>query len=166
MMKIKYSALLLATSLLAAPTLVLAEPAVAEQQAEQGKAHHGKYGPMKESAEMSHKGMHKSGAHGQRHHGKDGVMMDVSRFDKYLEKRLEKLETPELKAQFIASYQARLASAEQSMLLRKLMAEHKAEKIDDSELKAATLEKINADNKLKQLHIKKLQDKLTAVSKK
>ncbi|WP_319782605.1 hypothetical protein [Oceanisphaera sp. IT1-181] len=165
MMKIKYSALLLATSLLAAPALVLAEPAATEQQAEQGNAHHGKYGPMKAGCEMGYKGMHKSGAHGQRHYGMDGVMMDAGRFDKYLETRLEKLETPELKAQFIASYQARLASAEQSMLLRKLMAEHKAEQIDDKALKAATLEKISADNKLKQLRIKQMQDKLTAAKK-
>ncbi|MBO1519214.1 hypothetical protein [Oceanisphaera pacifica] len=159
-MKMKYSALLLATSLLAAPALVNAEG-----QGEQNRGHHGQHSQMKDGCEMGHKGMHKSGYHGKRHHGMGGHMMDAERFEKYLEKRLDKLETPDLKAQFIASYQARLASAEQSMLLRKLMAEHKAEQIENKELKAATLEKVTAEHKLKQLRIKQMQDLLTDANK-
>lgn len=159
-MKMKYSALLLATSLLAAPALVNAA-----DQGEQNKGYHGKYSQMKDGCEVGHKGMRNSDYHGKRGHGMNGYMMDAERFDKYLEKRLDKLETPELKAQLIASSQARLASAEQNILLRKLMAEHKAEQIDDKELKAATLEKIAADNKLKQLRIKQLQDLLTKAKK-
>lgn len=160
MMKMKYSALLLATSLLSAPALVSAA-----EQDEPNRGHHGKYSQMKDGYDMGHKGMYKSGYHGKRGHGMGGYMMDAERFEKYLEKRLTKLDTPELKAQFIVSYQARLASAEQSILLRKLMAEHKAEQIADKELKTATLEKITADNKLKQVRIKQMQDLLADAQK-
>ncbi|GGB40746.1 hypothetical protein GCM10011502_12590 [Oceanisphaera marina] len=162
MMKMKYSALLLATSLLAAPALVNA----ADHHAEQMTGHHEQNMNMKEGCEGEHKGMHKQRHHGQRHHQMMGAkMMDPARFEQHIAKRMEKLETPELKSQFIASYQARLASAEQGRLLRKLMAEHKAEQITDNALKAATLEKITADHKLKQLRIKLMQDKLTEASK-
>lgn len=160
MMKMKYSALLLATSLLAAPALVNA----AEHQAEQMKGHHKQSMTMKEGCEGVHKGKHKQRHHESRHHKMMGArIMDPARFEQHIAKRLEKLETPELKAQFITSYQARLASAEQGRLLHKLMAEHKAEQITDTALKAATLEKITADHKLKQLRIKLMQDKLTEV---
>ncbi|WP_417618392.1 hypothetical protein [Oceanisphaera sp.] len=165
MMKMKHSALLLATSLLATPAWVSA----ADHHAEQAKAHHGQNMPMhmKEGCEGEHRGMHKQRHHhGQRHHEMMGAkMMDPARFEQHLEKRLAKLETPELKAQFISSQQARLASAEQSRLLHKMMAEHKAGQIDDNALKAATLEKIAADHKLKQLRIKQMQDQLAAASK-
>lgn len=154
-MNMTYKTLLLATSLLAAPALVSAEG-----QGEQNRGHHGQYSQMKDGCEMGHKGMHKSGYHGKRHYGMGGYMMNAERFEQYLEQRFDKLATSELKAQFIASYQARLASAEQSMLLRKLMAEHKAEQIADKALKAATLEKITAEHKLKQLRIKQMQDLL------
>ena len=173
MMKMKYSALLLATSLLAAPALVSA----ADHQAEQSKAHHGQNMPMKMkegcegerqgmNKQRHHEGMNKQRHHGQRHHDMMGArMMDPARFEQHIDKRLAKLETPELKAQFITSYQARLASAEQSRLLHKLMAEYKAGQIADNALKTATLEKITADHKLKQLRIKQMQEQLAAANK-
>ncbi|MFD1009149.1 MULTISPECIES: hypothetical protein [Oceanisphaera] len=162
MMKMKYSALLLATSLLTAPALVSA----ADHHSEKSEAHHKQSMKMKEGCEGAHQDMNKQRHHGQRHKDMMGAkMMDPARFEQHLEKRLGKLETPELKAQFIASSQARLASAEQGRLLHKLMAEHKAEKITDKALKAATLEKITADHKLKQLRIKQMQDVLTAAKK-
>lgn len=170
MMKMKYSALLLATTLLAAPALVSA--ATHEVDGKPG-AHETRKGHMKEGCEGEHKGMkeHRTmkdrGHHGQRHHGQNhhGKMMDPARFEQHLSKKLEKLESPELKAQFLTSRQAGLAAMEQQMLLHKLMAEHKAGKIEDADLKAATLEKVTADFKLKQLRIKQMQDKLAEASK-
>ncbi len=156
MMKAKHSALLLAATLLTVPALVSAASHGAD--GERG-AHHAQ---MKEGCEGERGGMKERGHHGQRHHERmGGKMMDPVRFEQHLNKRLEKLESPELKAQFVATRQARLAAMEQQMLLHKMMAEHKADKIEDAELKAATLEQIAADSKVKQLRLKQMQETLS-----
>ena len=158
-MKIKYSALLLATTLLAAPAWVMAQQKAAEQPAEAAPASH-----QHKMQRSNHGDGHK--AHAKMYQrGYKQQQMSPENFEKYLNKRLEKLATPELKAQFIKASQARLtAQAEQSQL-RTLMAEHKAESITDKALKEATLEKVAADQKLKQLRIKQLQDLLTKAAK-
>lgn len=93
------------------------------------------------------------------------MWQDPERFEKYLTERLETLETDELKSQLVTTYKARLDAAEQQIVLRKLMAEHKAEQIEQKELKEATLEKIAAEHKLKQLRFKMLGDHLKAAEK-
>ncbi|MFP2768614.1 hypothetical protein [Oceanisphaera sp. KMM 10153] len=156
MMKAKYNALLLAATLLTVPALVSAAHHEADGQAgadEARKAH------MKEGCERG--GMKVRGHHSQRHHGR---MMDPARFEQHLNKRLEKLDSPELKAQFLTSRKASLVAMEQQMLLHKLMAEHKADKIENAELKAATLEKIAADSKVKQLRLKQMQETLNKLN--
>lgn len=179
-MKMKYSALVLATSLLAAPTWVLAESktddaaskqTISEPAAEQTKNGKAKQGAGSADARyyghkshdfkgQSHKG------HGNKYYrGYQDKQMSPEHFAKYLDKRLAKLDSPELKAQFIKASQARLtAQAEQSQL-RRLMAEHKAKDIGDKAIKEATLEKIAADHKLKQLRNKQLQDLLSKAKK-
>ena len=156
MMKMKYSALLLATSLLAAPAWVMAEPNAAEQQAESPKTSY--QHKIKRNGE-GHKG------HGNMYKQRYQQQMSPEKFASYLTKRLEKLETPELKAQFIKASQARLSAQIEQGQLRKLMAEHKAASITDKALKEATLEKVAADHKLKQLRIKQMQDMLTKAIK-
>lgn len=151
-MKTTHSALLLAATLLAAPAL-----AGAAETTPQGQPgwHQGQ---MK--ADCGSRGM-KEGRHGkyQGRHQMERIM-DPARFEQRLSERLEKLDSPELKAQFIASHQARLAAMEQQMLLHKLMAESKAQAIEDAELKAATLDKIAADGKLKQQRLRLMQEAL------
>lgn len=151
-MKTTHSALLLAATLLAAPAL-----AGAAETTPQGQPgwHQGQ---MK--ADCGSRGM-KEGRHGK-HQGRHQMerIMDSARFEQRLSERLEKLDSPELKAQFIASHQARLAAMEQQMLLHKLMAESKAQAIEDAELKAATLDKIAADGKLKQQRLRLMQEAL------
>ncbi|GHA28733.1 hypothetical protein [Oceanisphaera arctica] len=173
MMKAKYSTLLLAATLLTVPALVSAAHHEADGQSgaqEARKAHmkegcEGEYKGMK-----AHWGMKERGHHGQRHHGQGhhgmmgGKMMDPARFEQHLNKKLEKLDSPELKAQFLTSRKAGLAAMEQQMLLHKLMAEHKAGKIENAELKAATQEKIAADSKLKQLRLKQMQETLNKLN--
>ncbi len=155
-MKAKHSALLLAATLLTVPALVSAAHHEADGQPEARNAQ------MKEGCEGEHRGMKERGHHGQgRHEKMGGRMMDPARFEQHLTKRLEKLDSPELKAQFVATRQASLAAMEQQMLLHKLMAEHKADKIEDAELKAATLEEIAADSKVKQLRLKQMQETLS-----
>lgn len=151
-MKIRHRALLLATTLFAAPALVSAAETAPEGQPGWHK------GQMKE--DCGPRGM-KEGRHGK-HQGRHQMerMMDPARFEQRLSERLEKLDSPELKAQFIASHQARLASMEQQMLLHRMMAESKAQAIEDADLKAATLEKIAADSKLKQQRLKLMQEAL------
>ena len=157
MMKMKYSALLLATSLLAAPAWVMAEPNAAEQQAGSPKT---SYQHQMQRNGEGHKG------HGNMYQrGYKQQQMSPEKFASYLTKRLEKLETPELKAQFIKASQARLSAQIEQGQLRKLMAEHKAASITDKALKEATLEKVAADHKLKQLRIKQMQDMLTKAIK-
>ncbi|MGO4999306.1 hypothetical protein [Oceanisphaera sp. W20_SRM_FM3] len=157
MMNMKYSALILATSLLTAPAWVMAEqtasepPVAAAQASHQHKMQHGSYD--------GHKG------HGNSYQRGHKQQMSPEHFETYLNKHLEKLETPELKAQFIKASQARLNAKIEQGQLRTLMAEHKAQKITDKALKDATLEKIAADHKLKQLRIKQLQDLLTKAKK-
>lgn len=158
MMKMKYSALLLATSLLAAPTWVMAEPNAAEQQAKSPNASYQNKMQRNGDGHKAHAKMYKRGYQYQQ-------QMDPEDFEKYLDKRLDKLATPELKAQFIKASQARLTAQEQQMQLRKLMAEQKAEDITDKALKDATLEKVAADHKLKQLRIKQMQEMLTKAKK-
>ncbi|WP_375056285.1 hypothetical protein [Zobellella sp. DQSA1] len=150
-MKIRHSALVLTATLLAAPALVSAANTAAEGQPGSGW----QKGQMKEDC-GPRAGM-KEGRHGK-HQG--GRMMDPARFEQRLSERLEKLESPELKAQFIASHRAKLASMEQQMLLHKMMAESKAQAIGDADLKAATLEKIAADSRLKQQRLKLMQETL------
>ncbi|OXY80431.1 hypothetical protein [Oceanimonas doudoroffii] len=139
-MKTRHSALLLAATLLTVPALASA-------------AHHGgeDRGPMTEECARDHKGGH----HGKRHHG--GKHMDPARFEQRLTKRMEKLETPELKAQFILAQQARLEAMEHNLTLHRLMAEHKAGAMDNAELKDATLKKIAADDQLKQQQLKQMR---------
>ncbi len=159
MMKAKHSALLLAATLLTVPALVSAAHHEADGQS---GAHEGRKAQMmKEGCEGERGGMKKRGHHGQDHYGMmGGKMMDPARFEQHLNKRLEKLDSPELKAQFLATRKASLTAMEQQMLLHKLMAEHKAEKIENAELKAATLEKIAADSKVKQLRLKLMKETL------
>ena len=156
MMKMKYSALLLATSLLAAPAWVMAEPNDTEQQAESPRASYQHKMQRNGDGRKAHANMYQRGY--QQH-------MDPERFETYLNKRLEEMATPELKAQFIKASQARLTAQEQQVQLRKLMAEQKAADITDQGLKEATLEKVAADHKLKQLRIKQMQDMLTKAIK-
>ncbi|MBM7456528.1 ribosomal protein L15 [Oceanisphaera litoralis] len=173
MMKAKHSTLLLAATLLTAPALVSA--AHHDTDGQPG-AHEGRKAQMmKEGCEgdgrgMKNRGHHGQDHHGQRHHGRghhgmmDGNMMDPARFEQHLNKKLEKLDSPELKAQFLATRKAGLAAMEQQMLLHKLMAEHKADRIENAELKAATLEKIAADSKVKQLRLKQMQETLNKLN--
>ncbi|WP_445401621.1 hypothetical protein [Zobellella sp. An-6] len=151
-MKTKHSALLLAATLIAVPALVSAADMAAEGQPGWHK------GQMKE--DCGPRGM-KEGRHGKhqgRHQGER--MMDPARFEQHLSERLAELDSPELKAQFFATQQARLASMEQQLLMHKLVAEDKAADIEDAELKAATLEKIAADSKLRQQRLELMQDTL------
>ncbi|GAA3719074.1 hypothetical protein GCM10022421_29120 [Oceanisphaera sediminis] len=152
-MKIKHSVLLLAATLLTAPVLVNA--------AYHGAEGAGRSAMMEDCDRGDHRGMHGHDHHGKRGHGMmGGKMMNAERFEQHLSKRLEQLDTPELKAQFFATQRARLAASEQQQLMHKLMAEHKAAGIEDADLKAATLEKIAADSKLKQLRLKQMQEAL------
>lgn len=159
MMKMKYSALLLATSLLAAPALVMAEPNGAEQQTESPKTSY-----QHKTQRSNHGDGHQ--AHAKMYQrGYKQQQMSPEKFASYLTKRLEQLETPELKAQFIKASQARLTAQTEQGQLRKLMAEQKAASLTDKALKEATLEKIAADHKLKQVRTKQLQDLLTKAAK-
>lgn len=159
-MKMKYSALLLATSLLAAPTWLMAEPAAAEQPAQAPATSY--QHKMQRNGEG-----HKATGHGNMYQrGYHHQQMNPEHFEKYLTQRLEKLETPELKAQFIKASQARLTAQAEQVQLKTMMAEQKAQGITDKALKEATLEKIAADQKLKQLRNQQLQDLLSAASKK
>ncbi|WP_298720652.1 hypothetical protein [uncultured Oceanisphaera sp.] len=152
-MKIKHSALLLAATLLTAPVLVNA--------ASHGAEGAGRSAMMEDCERGDHRGMHGRDHHGKRGHGMmGGKMMNAERFEQHLSKRLEQLDTPELKAQFFATQRARLAASEQQQLMHRMMAESKAAGIEDADLKAATLEKIAADSKLKQLRLKQMQETL------
>jgi periplasmic protein CpxP/Spy len=173
MMKAKHSALLLAATLLTAPALVSAAHHEADGQPgahEARKAHmkkgcEGERRGMKGHWGMKERGHHGQNYHGQRHHDMmGGKMMDPARFEQHLNKRLEKLDSPELKAQFLATRKASLTAMEQQMLLHKLMAEHKADKIENAELKVATLEKIAADSKVKQLRLKLMKETLNKLN--
>ncbi|WMC10273.1 hypothetical protein PU634_14485 [Oceanimonas pelagia] len=147
-MKTRHSALLLAATLFTVPALASA-------------AHHGgeERGPMKEECAQGQKGgHHEGGHHGQRHHG--GKQMDPARFEQRLTQRMEKLETPELKAQFIVTQQARLSMMEQQTKLHRLMAEARANAIDNAGLKAATLDKIAADDQLRQQQLRLMREAL------
>ncbi|ART80288.1 efflux RND transporter periplasmic adaptor subunit [Oceanisphaera avium] len=163
----KYSALVLATTLLAAPTWALAENAketsskqvIAEQPVQQeatadiAHQHH---------QMLSHHGYQAHKGQGSKyHHGYQEKQMKPERFAKYLDKRLAKLDNSELKAQFIKASQARLTAQAEQAQLRMLMAKHKANQLEDKAIKEATLEKIAADYKLKQLRNQQLQDLLT-----
>ncbi|PSJ42359.1 hypothetical protein C7H85_17260 [Zobellella endophytica] len=157
-MKTRHSALFLAATLLAAPALVSAA-----SHGPEGRPGHGG-SEMKEGCGPGERmGMKERGHHGK-HHGRHGMMgekmMDPARFEQHLSERLAELDSPELKAQFFATHQARLASMEQQLLMHKLMAEDKAADIEDADLKAATLEKIAADSKLRQQRLKMMQDTL------
>ena len=152
-MKIKHSVLLLAATLLTTPVLVNA--------ASHGAEGAGRSAMMEDCDRGDHRGMHGHDHHGKRGHGMmGGKMMNAERFEQHLSKRLEQLDTPELKAQFFATQRARLAASEQQQLMHRMMAESKAAGIEDAELKAATLEKIAADSKLKQLRLKLKQQAL------
>ncbi|MFH7587874.1 hypothetical protein [Oceanimonas smirnovii] len=152
-MKTRHTALLLAASLLTLPALAVA-------------AHHGGEGrgPMAEECHHGQmKGHHGKGQgyHGKRHH--DGKAMSPARFEQRLKARMEKLETPELKAQFINTQKARLNMMEQNQQLHRLMAEQRAGNETNEELKTAMLEKIAADSKLKQQKLKLMHDALNTL---
>jgi periplasmic protein CpxP/Spy len=168
MMKAKHSALLLAATLLTVPALVSAahHEAAGQPGAQEGrKAQMMKEGCEGERRSMKERGHHGQNYHGQRHHDRmGGKMMDPARFEQHLNKKLEELDSPELKTQFLATRKASLTAMEQQMLLHKLMAEHKADKIENTELKAATLEKIAADSKVKQLRFKLMQETLNKLN--
>lgn len=177
-MKMKYSALVLATTLLAAPTWVLAEQKADEPAAKQTISQAAPTTQTKNDQAKQHTGAEQSSYHHQMaaHHGYKGhgkhsyhgyqdKQMSPERFAKYLDKRLGKLDSPELKAQFIKASQARLTAQAEQAQLRMLMAEHKAKDIDDKAIKEATLEKIAADHKLKQLRNQQLQTLLTKAKK-
>ncbi|WP_107852061.1 hypothetical protein [Oceanimonas marisflavi] len=147
-MKTRHSALLLAATLLTVPVLASA-------------AHHGGEGRgpmMEECARDRQGGYHEGGHHGQRHHG--DKHMDPVRFEQHLTQHLETLDTPELKAQFIVTQQARLTMMEQQTKLHRLMAEARANTIDNAELKAATLDKIAADDQLRQQKLRLMREAL------
>jgi periplasmic protein CpxP/Spy len=167
MMKAKHRVLLLAATLLTVPALVSAAHHEADGQpgAQEGRKAHMKEGCEGERRGMKERGHHGQNYHGQRHHDMmGGKMMDPARFEQHLNKRLEKLDSPELKAQFLATRKASLTAMEQQMLLHKLMAEHKADKIENAELKVATLEKIAADSKVKQLRLKLMKETLNKLN--
>ena len=163
-MKMKYSALLLATSLLAAPAWLMAEPAVAEQPAQAPATSYQHKMQRNGEGQKAHGNMYK---HGYQHSSQRGYQQHMSpeKFESYLTKRLETLETPELKAQFIKASQARLTAQAEQAQLKTMMAEQKAQGITDKALKEATLEKVAADQKLKQVRNKQLQDILTKANK-
>lgn len=162
-MNMKYSALLLATSLLAAPAL-MAEPAAAEQPAQSPATSYQHKMQRNGEGHKAHGNMYKQG---YQHQSQRGYQQHMSpeKFESYLTKRLETLETPELKAQFIKASQARLTAQAEQAQLKAMMAEQKAQAITDKALKDATLEKIAADQKLKQVRNKQLQDLLTKANK-
>ena len=175
MMKMKYRVLVLATSLLAAPALVLAQQTATTPATEQAAAQpsvtgqsttkevttqqQGRYQHKMQRGE-GHKGHGNMAQRGSKH-----MQMSPEHFEQYLTQRLAKLDTPELKAQFIKASQARLTAQAEQTKLRSLMAEHKAQELTDKAIKAATLEKIAADQKLKQLRNQQLQDLLTKAQK-
>lgn len=175
MRKLKPTALLFAASLLAAPTSLLAMPVTGENdqgsEANSSVQSDSARGQQQNRKDVNRKGMHHGDQQGKRYgaynyHAKMSKMWeDPERFEKYLTERLESLETDELKSQLVTTYKARLDAAEQQIVLRKLMAEHKAEQIEQKELKEATLEKIAAEHKLKQLRFKMLGDHLKAAEK-
>lgn len=175
MRKLKPTALFFAASLLAAPTSLLAAPGMGEED-QSNEATSSVQADNKRAQQQNRKDANRQGVHhgekqGKRYgaynyHAKMSKMwQDPERFEKYLTERLETLETDELKSQLVTTYKARLDAAEQQIVLRKLMAEHKAEQIEQKELKEATLEKIAAEHKLKQLRFKMLGDHLKAAEK-
>ncbi|WP_417607624.1 hypothetical protein [Oceanimonas baumannii] len=153
-MKTHRHALLLAATLLAVPALVSAHggrgPMMDENTGE-------RMGPGREHVqEHMGPGHHEWGHDGKRHHG--GRQMEPARFEQRLKARMEKLDSPELKAQYLATQKARLDMMEQNLKLHRLMAENEAGSETNAELKTATLEKIAADSKLKQEKLRLMRE--------
>lgn len=163
-MKKHRNVLLLAATLLAAPALVSAQGGRGTMMDDEAGDRMGP-GYMWGDQDQERMGY---GHRGWGHHGKgrQGMgYMDPARFEQHLAQRMESLATPELKAQFIATQQARLAMMEQSQKLHRLMAEARANAMDNADLKAATLEKIAADDKLRQQKLKLMREAVDKLAK-
>ncbi|MDP5293655.1 hypothetical protein Q9290_15350 [Oceanimonas sp. CHS3-5] len=158
-MKTHRHALLLAATLLAVPALVSAHGGRGSMMDDNAGERMGPDHMMGEYAqEHMGPGHHEWGHHGKRHSGMK--QMDPAHFEQRMTQRMAKMGSPELKAQFIATQQARLAMMEQNQKLHRLMAEDSANAIDNTELKAATLEKIAADDQLKQQKLRLMREAL------
>ncbi|GAA3551800.1 hypothetical protein GCM10022394_35070 [Zobellella aerophila] len=92
--------------------------------------------------------------------GHHRMKMDPQKFEQRLVKRLEQMDSPALKKQYLASQSARLEAMEQQMILHRMLAESRADKMEDAELKQATLEKIAADSRLKQQQLQLMKEAL------
>lgn len=153
-MKTHRHALLLAATLLAVPALVSAHGGKGPMMDENAG---GGMGPGREHAqEHRGPGHHEWRQDGKRRHG--GRQMDPARFEQRLKAHMEKLDSPELKAQYLATQKSRLDLMEQNLKLHRLMAENKAGNETNAELQAATLEKIAADSKLKQQKLRLMRE--------
>lgn len=155
-MNTKKTVLLLAATLFTAPVLVSAvESAPTAQPAPKWSEHMGANDCGHHMGQMGH---HRGeGRHGMGHHR---MGMDPQKFEQRMSSRLEKMDSPELKKQYLASQSARLAAMEQQMILSRMMAESRADKIEDADLKRATQEKIAADSQLKQQQLKMMKEAL------
>ncbi|WP_344960163.1 hypothetical protein [Zobellella aerophila] len=157
-MNTKKTVLLLAATLLAAPVLVSAVESSGAEPTGTKWSHGERKGQGDGGQRMGETGHHGGeGRHGMGHHR---MKMDPQKFEQRLVKRLEQMDSPALKKQYLASQSARLEAMEQQMILHRMLAESRADKMEDAELKQATLEKIAADSRLKQQQLQLMKEAL------
>ncbi|WP_116475830.1 hypothetical protein [Zobellella maritima] len=155
-MNTKKTVLLLAATLFAAPALVSAVDASGTEQTGPKWSHGERKGQGDCGHRMGETGHHRGeGRHGMGHHP---MKMAPQKFEQRLTKRLEKMDSPELKKQYLVSQNARLEAMEQHMILSRMMAESRAGKMENAELRQATLDKIAADSRLKQQQLKLMKE--------